>query len=113
MPVLAHQGRKRRRDIAQHRRFEAGPRLDATNQSVRCGCVSSHSGDMLGLSPLWEETRPHLTDWFRRVKARPGFEAAMLRYVPPPLAALMRQHGAAALPAVRAVLRDAGVQSGL
>ena len=69
--------------------------------------------DMLGLSPLWEETRPHLTDWFRRVKARPGFEAAMLRYVPPPLAALMRQHGAAALPAVRAVLRDAGVQSGL
>jgi glutathione S-transferase len=63
--------------------------------------------DMLGLSLMWEETRPHLTDWFRRVKARPGFEAAMFRYVPPPLAAMMRQRGAASVPAVRATLKDA------
>jgi len=63
--------------------------------------------DMLQLSPLWTETRPRLTDWFRRVKDRPGFEAAMLRYVPPPLKALMQEQGAAALPTVRAVLTDA------
>ena len=61
--------------------------------------------DMLGLSPLWTETRPHLTDWFARVKARPVFEPAMYRYVPPPLAALMKERGAAALAKVRAILK--------
>jgi glutathione S-transferase len=63
--------------------------------------------DMLQLSPLWTESRPRLTDWWQRIKARPGFHEAMFRYVPPPLAAIMRDRGAEALPTVRAVLRDA------
>lgn len=63
--------------------------------------------DMLGQAHLWEETRPHLADWFRRVKARPGFEAAMFGYVPPELAASMRRYGTVAEPLVRAVLKDA------
>jgi hypothetical protein len=62
---------------------------------------------MLQLAPLWTEARPHLTDWFERIKARPGFAAAMLRYVPPPLAAIMKDRGTEALPTVRAVLREA------
>jgi glutathione S-transferase len=61
--------------------------------------------DMLGLSPLWTETRPRLTDWFARVKARAVFGPAMYSYVPPPLAALMKERGAAALPKVRAILK--------
>jgi glutathione S-transferase len=63
--------------------------------------------DMLMLAPLWTERRPHLADWFGRVKARPGFAAAMLAYVPPPLKALMEARGTEALPRVQEILRAA------
>ncbi len=61
--------------------------------------------DMLQLSGMWTETRPHLTDWWARIKARPTFKPALMQYVPPALGALMREHGEAAWPKVRAVLR--------
>lgn len=63
--------------------------------------------DMLALSGLWTETRPHLTQWWERIKARPWFESAMLGYVPPALRALMTEKGREAWPKVRAILRDA------
>lgn len=63
--------------------------------------------DMLAVSPLWTEKRPRLADWFRRVKARPGFEAAMLSFVPPPLKALMQEQGSLALSTVLATLKEA------
>jgi hypothetical protein len=62
--------------------------------------------DMLQLSGLWTETRPHLADWWRRVKARPSFEPAMLKYVPSALVELMRTHGSEAWPTVRAVVTN-------
>ena len=43
--------------------------------------------DMLQLSGMWTERRPHLTDWWARVKARPWFEREMLGYAPAPLRA--------------------------
>ena len=63
--------------------------------------------DMLALSGLWTESRPHLTDWWERVKSRPMFQDAMLKYVPPALRALMTEKGRAAWPKVRAILRRA------
>jgi ganglioside-induced differentiation-associated protein 1 len=60
--------------------------------------------DKLALSGLWTEARPHLADWFARVKARPSFEPAMLAFVPPPLTALMRERGAEAWPKVRQIV---------
>jgi ganglioside-induced differentiation-associated protein 1 len=67
--------------------------------------------DMLGLAVLWTAKRPRLADWFGRVKARPGFEAAMLRYVPPALKAVMAEEGEAARPKVLAILAAAAPAS--
>lgn len=63
--------------------------------------------DMLQLSGLWTEQRPHLADWWQRVKARPTFEPALYQFVPPPLFALMRQHGGEAWPRVKSILQEA------
>ena len=30
----------------------------------------------LGYEGLWEDNHPHVTDWFRRIKARPAFATA-------------------------------------
>lgn len=62
--------------------------------------------DMLQLSGLWQRTRPHLTGWFERVKARPSFEPALFGFMPPPLRALMAERGAEAWPQVRAILKS-------
>jgi glutathione S-transferase len=60
--------------------------------------------DMLQLSGLWTERRPHLSAWWQRIKARPSFEPALFKYVPPPLLELMRKHGTDAWPRVKAIL---------
>ena len=41
--------------------------------------------DMLGTAQMWEKTRPGLTDWFARIKARPAFKHAFLDWCPPDL----------------------------
>jgi glutathione S-transferase len=61
--------------------------------------------DMLRLSGLWTERRPHLADWWQRVKSRPTFQPALLKYVPPPLFDLMREHGDEAWPKVKAIVQ--------
>ena len=62
--------------------------------------------DMLNLSGLWNETRPHLAQWFARIKARPSFEPALMKYLPPALGEMMKARGDAAWPKVRAILGD-------
>ena len=64
--------------------------------------------DMLQLSGMWTENRPHLADWFKRVKARPSFEPALFGYLPMPLRALMKERGAEAWPLARAILQARG-----
>ena len=61
--------------------------------------------DMLQLSGLWTEKRPHLAEWWQRIKARPSFLPALMKYVPPPLAEIMRKHGSETWPKVRAIVR--------
>jgi glutathione S-transferase len=60
--------------------------------------------DMLALSGMWTQSRPHVTDWWERIKARPTFQDAMFKYVPPPLRRLMVEKGKEAWPKVRAIL---------
>jgi glutathione S-transferase len=36
---------------------------------------------MLGLSSMWSETRPRVTDWFERIKARPSYQKAIGAFV--------------------------------
>jgi glutathione S-transferase len=62
--------------------------------------------DMLQLSGMWTESRQHLADWWQRIKARPSFAPALMKYVPPALVTLMEMHGSEAWPQVRAILRE-------
>ena len=61
--------------------------------------------DMLALSGMWRKSRPHLTEWWERIKARPTFQDALFKYVPPALRALMTDKGREAWPKVRAISR--------
>lgn len=61
--------------------------------------------DMLQLSGLWTEKRPHLAAWWQRIKARPTFETALMKYVPPALGEMMRKYGSETWPKVRAIVQ--------
>jgi len=60
---------------------------------------------MLHCAGLWLEERPHLADWFARVKARPSFYPALYGFLPASLKELMRQRGEEAWPKVREILK--------
>lgn len=60
--------------------------------------------DMLELSGMWTGSRPHLSDWWERVKSRPTFGDAMFKYVPDALRDLMTEKGREAWPKVREIL---------
>jgi glutathione S-transferase len=62
--------------------------------------------DMLQLSALWTKKRLHLTDWWQRVKARPTFEPALFKYVPPGLGEMMGKYGQEAWPKVKAIVEQ-------
>ncbi len=69
-----------------------------------CEEVSLNRLDLLRLSGMWTETRPHLTDWWERVKARPMFEDAMFKYVTPALRQFMTEKVDEAWPRAREIL---------
>ena len=49
--------------------------------------------DRLGLAPMWETSRPHVADWFDRVRARPSFADAIEAFGPPDYDDLLRDRG--------------------
>ena len=83
-----------------------GPWLAGENFSLAEAGVTPFVNrlDMLELSGMWTEARPHLTGWWERIKARPMFQDSLFKYVPPPLRALMTAKGREAWPTVRAIL---------
>lgn len=62
--------------------------------------------DMLQLSGLWTEARPHLAGWWDRIKARSSFTPALMKYVPPALGEMMRKYGSKTWPRVKAIVRE-------
>jgi glutathione S-transferase len=60
--------------------------------------------DMLGMSELWTRSRPRVTDWFDRIKARPTFKPAFLDWCPPDLTADLATFGRESWPAVQRLL---------
>ena len=60
--------------------------------------------DMLGMSQMWEKTRPRLRDWFERIKARPAFKPALLDWCPPDLTADLLTYGRQSWPSVERLL---------
>ncbi|MGA8156527.1 MAG: glutathione S-transferase family protein [Rhodoplanes sp.] len=60
--------------------------------------------DMLCMSEMWTERRPHVTDWFERIKARPIYKPALRDWCPPDLTNDLRTFGAQSWPEVRRLL---------
>ncbi len=60
--------------------------------------------DMLGMSELWTKTRPRVTDWFARIKARPAFKPALLDWCPPDLTADLLTFGRQSWPQVQKII---------
>jgi glutathione S-transferase len=62
--------------------------------------------DMLGMAQMWEKSRPRVTDWFNRIKARPAFKPAFLDWCPPDLTADLLTFGRQSWPQVERLLAD-------
>lgn len=60
--------------------------------------------DMLGMSEMWTVSRPRLTDWFERIKARPSYQPSLRTWCPPDLTADLATFGARSWPHVREIL---------
>ena len=63
--------------------------------------------DMLGWEQMWEQTRPQVTAWFERIKARPTFKPALLDWCPPALTAELLTFGRQSWPSVERLLSQA------
>jgi glutathione S-transferase len=60
---------------------------------------------VLSLEAVWESGRlPAVAAWFQRIRERPAFAAAFVRWLPAGLAAEMRANGRAAWPELQAML---------
>lgn len=40
-----------------------------------------HRAEMLAMDRLWTGRRPHVADWYDRVRQRPSFEGGITRYI--------------------------------
>ena len=63
--------------------------------------------DMLGMSELWTRSRPRVSGWFARIKARPAFKPALLDWCPPDLTADLLTFGRQSWPNVQRLLAGA------
>jgi glutathione S-transferase len=63
--------------------------------------------DMLGMAQMWTRSRPRVTDWFERIKARPTFKVAFLDWCPPDLTADLMTFGRQSWPSVERLLAEA------
>jgi glutathione S-transferase len=62
----------------------------------------------LSMTGLWENGRlPRVEAWFERVRSRPTFEPAFVKWMPPELAAEMRDNGAKSWDPIRRLLNIA------
>ena len=59
---------------------------------------------MMSMSEMWTRSRPRVTDWFERVKARPTFKPALIDWVPPDLTTDLATFGAQSWPEAKALL---------
>ena len=61
--------------------------------------------DMLGMSGLWDQgRRPHVEDWFNRIKARPTFKPMFLDWCPEDLTNDLMTYGTQTFPKVLEML---------
>ena len=61
----------------------------------------------LRFHPMWENTRPHVTDWLQRIRARGNFELAFANYPYDDYAAQMAEQGRVRWPEVEDIIKAA------
>ena len=64
--------------------------------------------DMLNYQDWWRHSRPHVDDWYTRIKARPSFLPSMIDVMPDDFMSDMGKRGSQYWPQVRAILEEAG-----
>jgi glutathione S-transferase len=88
-------------DTLLHRRWLAADTFSLADTSVT---PYVNRLDMLGMSDMWVGTRPRLTDWFERIKARASFKPALLDMCPPDLTDDLKTFGTQSWPDVKRML---------
>lgn len=63
--------------------------------------------DMLGMSAMWTQSLPRVTDWFERIKSRPTFKKTFIDWCPPDLIRDLGTYGSQTWPEVRRMLAAA------
>jgi glutathione S-transferase len=63
--------------------------------------------DMMSMSAMWTRSRPKVTDWFERIRARPTFKVQLIDWVPADLTKDLATFGDASWPEVDRILRAA------
>ena len=63
--------------------------------------------DMLSMSEIWTKSRPNLTNWFERIKARPTYKPQLRDWCPPDLTNDLATFGAQSWPEVKRILQAA------
>ena len=87
-------------------RLAEGPWLAGDMYSLAEACLTPYLErlDRLGLSPMWENGRPHVADWFDRVRARPSFAAAITGFAPATYDDRLKERGEGVWPEVAPIL---------
>jgi glutathione S-transferase len=63
--------------------------------------------DMMGMSQMWTENRPKLTNWFGRIKERPSYKPQLRDWCPADLTNDLATYGAQSWPEVKRILQAA------
>jgi glutathione S-transferase len=59
--------------------------------------------DMLSMSEMWAKKRPHLAEWFGRIKSRPSYKPQLFDWCTPDLTNDLATFGAQSWPLVRRI----------
>ena len=91
-------------DALEERRWVAGETLSLADIALT---PYVNRLDMLGMSEMWTASRPRLTDWFARIKARATFKPALLDWCPADLISDLATFGAQSWPEAKRMLQAA------
>ena len=61
----------------------------------------------LGMSELWEQNRPNVTDWVKRIRNRPSYAKAITNVIDRESIGALQKHGSNAWPTIKAMLDEA------
>jgi glutathione S-transferase len=67
--------------------------------------------EMLSMSEMWSRGRPHLADWFERIKGRPTYHPQLRDWCPVDLTNDLATFGAQSWPEVKRILRTTQLSS--